>query len=108
MLKSVREIINSEASTYQGSEKTRSMIEKQIEERWGKAELRNYDPYFSARTFNSWVKLGFRVKKNEKALRSITVVETKDSNGEIISKVIRPCYVFFYKQVEKIAKTKAI
>lgn len=108
MLKSIREIINSEASTYQGSEKTRSMIEKQIEDRWGKSEVKNYDPFHSARTFNSWVKLGFKVKKGEKALRSVTVIETKDADGEVIKKVVRPCFIFYYRQVEKMAKEKAL
>jgi hypothetical protein len=108
MLKSVREIINSEASTYQGSEKTRSMIEEQIVARWGKAEVKNYDPFHSARTFNSWVKLGFRVKKGEKALRSVTVIETKDADGEVLKKVVRPCFIFYYRQVEKMGKEKAI
>ena len=84
------------------------MIEQQIEQRWGKKEIKNYDPFHSARTFNSWVKLGFRVKKGEKALRSVTVIEKKDENGEIISKVVRPCYVFYYLQVQRIGKEKTI
>ena len=59
------------------------MIEQQIEARWGKSEVKNYDPFHSARTFNSWVKLGFRVKKGEKALRSVTVIETKDEKVDL-------------------------
>lgn len=102
MLQSVKDIINSSASTYQGSKKTRSIVEEQIKARWGESELKNYDPFHSARTFQSWLKLGFKVKKGEKALHSTTVIETKDSEGNVIRKVKRPCFIFYYRQVEQI------
>ncbi|MBU1557812.1 hypothetical protein KKC45_02525 [Patescibacteria group bacterium] len=98
----IKEILTGPISTYKGSESTRSMIEKQIKERWGEKELKNYDPLHTARTFHSWIALGFRVKKGEKALKSITFIEVKDNKGNLLNKVKRPCSLFFYKQVEKI------
>jgi len=90
------------ASSYTGSEATRSMVEKQIIERWGQAELESYDPFQTTRTFHGWLKLGFRVKKGEKALKSITYIESKDEKGNVIKKIKRPCFLFHYKQVEQV------
>lgn len=99
---SIKEILTGPVSSYTGSETTRSMIEEQIKERWGKSELKNYDPLHTARTFHSWLSLGYKVKKGEKALKSITFIEQKDKDGNVINKVKRPCSLFYYKQVEKI------
>jgi len=99
---SIKEIIAGPVSSYKGSEVTKSLVEKQIEERWGKAELKNYDPLHTARTFHSWLQLGYRVVKGEKAIKSMTYIEEKDKDGNIINKIKRPCFLFYYKQVEKI------
>lgn len=108
MLQSVKEIINSSVNTYRGSEATRSMIEDQIREKYGESELKNYDPHYSARTFHSWLKLGFKVRKGEKALKSITFIETKDANGNILKKIKRPCFIFYYRQVELITPSETV
>jgi len=102
-MQSIKEIIlDSPVTAYTGSETTRAMIEEQIKERWGETEVKNFDPRHSARTFKSWVSLGYRIRKNEKALKSITFVEVKDSQGNITRKYKRPCFLFYYRQVEKI------
>ena len=95
-------------SSYKGSKTTRSMVEKQIQKRWGKAELKNYDPLHTARTFHSWLQLGYRVVKGEKALKSITFIENKDKDGNVISKIQRPVFLFYYKQVEKIKSANTV
>ena len=100
--------MNSSVSEYTGSNATRSMVEEAIEKRWGKAELKNFDPYHNARTFHSWLKLGFKVRKGEKAIRSYTFIETKDANGNVIKKIKRTCFIFYYRQVEKIGDRKSI
>ena len=106
MLASLKEIINSPVSEYTGSEATRSMVEEQLIEKYGKAELKNLDCYHNMRTFHSWLKLGFKVRKGEKAIRSYTFIETKDANGVVLKRIKRNCFVFYYRQVEKIGPTK--
>lgn len=101
-MKNIQEIIDCPASTYTGSEATKSMVSEQIKKRWGEAELKNYDPFHNARTFHSWLKLGFKVRKGEKALRSITFVEVEDAQGNIIKRIPRTVFLFYYRQVEKI------
>ena len=104
-MKSLKEIMDTPVSAYTGSKATRSMVEEQIREKYGEAELCNFDPYHSARTFHSWLKLGWKVRKGEKALRSFTILETTDANGNIIKKIKRPCYLFYYRQVESLKLT---
>ncbi len=100
---SLNEILNGpKVSNYQGSEKTREAVALQIEERWGKSELRNYDPEKSALPYTRWLSLGYRVKKGERALKSITLVEKRDPNGVVISKYPRTINLFYYRSVEPI------
>lgn len=100
-MKSIKEVINGpEISNYSGSEKTASLIAKQISERWSKSELKNYDPHRNTLTFKKWLTLGFVPKKGEKALRSFTVSDIKDDKGNIIKTITRPVYLFYYRQVE--------
>jgi len=102
-MKSIQEALKeSPVSPYTGSEKTFELVANQIKARWGESELKNYDPFHNARTFRSWLSLGFRVRKNEKALRSIVYTETKDTKGNVIKKARRHIYLFYYRQVEKI------
>jgi len=103
-MKSISQIINATASSYTGSVATRSMVEEQIKDRWGESELKNFDPYHNARTFKSWLKLGFKVRKGEKALVSTTFVETKDDAGNVIKKIKRPVFLFYYRQIEPISQ----
>lgn len=102
-IQSIKEIIDGPAiSPYTGSANTFNLVAKQIEKRWGKSEVKNYDPYKNALTFKSWIKLGYRVKKGEKAIRSITFVEVEDAQGNIVKRVPRTVFLFYYRQVEKI------
>ncbi len=105
-MKSIKEILedNSIVSNYQGSEKTKEMVEEQIKKIWGASEVKNYNPYKNALTFASWIKLGYRPKKGSKALKSITLVERKDAQGNIISKYPRTINLFYYRSVEPIVK----
>jgi len=105
-MKSIKQIIEGPVTAFSGSEMSRAMISEQIKARWGESELKNYDPFHNARTFQSWLKLGFKVRKGEKALRSITFVETKDSEG-ILKRYRRPVFIFYYRQVEKIGSQKS-
>lgn len=96
-----------EATPYTGSEVTKAILEEQIKERWGESELKNFDPYHNARTYKSWIQAGFKVRKNEKALKSITYVETKDADGNVLKKYKRPVFLFYYRSVEPITKSES-
>lgn len=78
------------------------MVAEQIEARWGKKEVSNYDPYTNTLTFTRWLSLGYRVKKGEKALVSTTVITEKDESGKPIKRIPRKVFLFYCKQVEKI------
>ena len=101
-MQNIKEILTTPVTNYKNSEATRSAVAKEICSRWGKAELKNYSPLHSARTFHSWLDAGYRIKPGEKAIRSITFIEQKNEKGEVINKVKRPCFLFYYLQVEKI------
>ncbi len=107
-MKSIEQVLRSSpVSAYTGSEITKSMVEDAIKLKYGPAELKNLDCYHNCRSFSSWLKLGWRVRKGEKAIRSFTIVETRDSDGSVIKRIKRPCYLFYMRQVEKISDTKS-
>jgi hypothetical protein len=101
-MQSIKEILENDSFTsgYQGSEKTKEMVKEQIKKIWGPQEAKNYNPYKNALTFASWLKLGYRPKKGSKAIKSITYVESKDAQGNIISKYPRKINLFYYRSVE--------
>jgi len=102
MVTSLKEFINSPVSPFSGSSTTKTLMEKAIEERYGKAELKNLDCYHTMRTFSNWARLGWKVRKGEKAFKSIVVREIKDKDGDVIKKITHPCFLFYYRQVEKV------
>ncbi len=100
---SIKEILaGPKVSNYQGSEKTRDLVARQISEIYGESELKNYDPEKSALPFTTWLNLGFRPKKGSKALKSVTVIEKKDAKGKIIKRYTRKINLFYYRAVEPI------
>ncbi|MFA6397498.1 MAG: hypothetical protein WDK96_01460 [Candidatus Paceibacterota bacterium] len=107
-MKNINEILSGPVSAYTGSEETKSMVEEQVIAKYGKSELRNLDCYHNMRTFNSWLKLGFKVRKGEKAIESITYVETKDANGNVLKRFRRPVFLFYYRQIEPVDHKKSV
>ncbi|MFH1255328.1 MAG: ArdC-like ssDNA-binding domain-containing protein [bacterium] len=89
-------------TNYKGSEATRNMVAEQIAERFGEAEVGHYDPYKNCMTFRQWIAAGFRVKRGEKALKSVTYIEVKDEHDEVIKKYPKTVNLFYIKQVEKV------
>lgn len=89
-------------STWKGSARTAQMVIKQIETRWGFEKAKEYDPTKNCFTFNHWRAIGYKVKKGEKALRSMTIIEKKDDEGNVISKYPKSICLFFVDQVEKV------
>ena len=88
-------------SSWKGSLNTAENVRKQILDRWGQEEAGNYDPKCNCLTFNQWFQNGYRVKKGEKAIKSITLIEKKDEKGEVIRKYVKTVNLFYVGQVEK-------
>lgn len=87
-------------SNYTGSQTTYDMVREVIRQRFGDKAAEEYDPYRNCLTFQSWLARGFKVKRGEESIQSITYIPKKDEKGEIIGKVKRIVFLFFYTQVE--------
>ena len=102
-MKTLQEILKGhKVSNYQNSPRTREMVADQIKEIYGEKELQNYSPDHSALPFSKWKILGYRPKKGSKALKSITLIETKDDQGNIIKSHYKKINLFYYRAVEPI------
>ena len=77
-------------------------IAEEIEKRWGKAARKKYDPKINCRSFVGWLNIGYRPKKGEKPIQSVTFVEKKDNSGNVIQKYPRAVFLFYYYQVEPV------
>ncbi len=90
-------------SNWTGSATTADLVRKQIIARWGESEANNYDPKSNCLTYNSWLKVGYKVRKGEKAIKSFIVVEQKDKDNKIICKYPKQINLFYVRQVDKVA-----
>lgn len=94
---------NKPVSNYTGSQATFSMIFNQIKARWGEKEAKRYDPLRNCLTYRAWIDAGFRVRRGEKALKSITFIPVEDSEtGKVVDCYRRTVNLFYYRQLEKI------
>lgn len=91
-------------SNWKGSVNTAELVRKQIIARWGTAEASKYDPKSNCLTFNQWLKQGYQVKKGEKALKSLVVLEEKDAKGNVVRKFPKMINLFYVRQVEKVGR----
>lgn len=96
--------MNESESPYTGSSLTREIAEDAIRQRYGDAEVKKLDCYHNLRSYKGWLSLGFQVKKGEKAIRSFTITEVKDSEGNVVKKIKRPVFLFYFKAVEPAKK----
>jgi hypothetical protein len=92
-------------TNYRGSLRTYEDVKAQIAQRFSKEVAESFDPYQDARTFREWIKLGFVVKKGEKSLSSLTLVEKKDQDGRILKKYPKRIALFHRLQVQPLAET---
>ena len=91
---------------WHGSEKTADHVREEVARRYGEEEAENYDPQTNCFTLPTWNKLGYVMRKGEKAIRSMTLIEKADPNakGGEQSEVIKypkTVYLFYIKQVKK-------
>jgi hypothetical protein len=77
------------------------MVATQIAERFGDAEVKNYNPRENCFTYREWKRRGYQVKKGEQGLRSITFVEKKEK-GETVAKYPKNVVLFYHLQVDPI------
>lgn len=92
-----------EKAQWKGSIHTSTMVAEQIEQRWGTEEVKNYDPSTNCLTLLRWNMEGFKVKKGEKALKSVTFIEVEvddKKGGKEMKKIPRNVSLFYYLQVE--------
>lgn len=100
----IKEVLaESLASPYRGSEATYEMVKEQIRERWGDECAEEYDPHTDCMPLISWAAYSYRVRKGEKALKSVTYVEVKNTKGEVEKKIRRVVNLFHKRQVDKVA-----
>ena len=99
---------NQLASVWQGSKYTMLDIAHQIANRWGEEAVKEYDPQVNCFTFKGWNQRGFKVKKGEHALKTITfvggseTVKQEDGTEKTIGRGYPKTVCLFYKtQVEK-------
>jgi len=90
---------------WRGSEKTADAVREEIANRWGAEEAEQYDPMKNCFTLQTCNILGYKVKKGEKAIRSMTLVEVKDETEEgeeaEVHTYPKTVYLFYIKQVKK-------
>jgi hypothetical protein len=93
---------------WRGSERTAEAVREEIARRWGDDEAARYDPLTNCFTIQTWNKLGYRVKKGEKAIRSITYAEAPDQADDDdadeepeVRTYPKTVYLFYRTQVEK-------
>jgi hypothetical protein len=92
---------------WRGSEKTADAVREEIKRRWAEQEAAKYDPLANCFTIRTWNALGYRVKKGEKAIRSVTYVEgtdqtaDEDEEEQDVRTYPKTVYLFYRIQVEK-------
>jgi len=97
---------NQKMALWRGSEKTAEQVREEIARRYGEDEAEEYDPQTNCFTLNTWNKLGYVVRKNEKSIRSITLIEKKDPNAKEgedaeVKRYPKTVYLFYIKQVKR-------
>ena len=98
--------MNYQLAHWKGSVNTADQVRKEIARRYGEEEAKHYDPAVNCFTLPTWNKLGYTVRKGEKSIRSMTIIEKEDKDakeGEQTEKRTYPKMVnlFYIMQVEK-------
>lgn len=98
-MKTIKETL---VSPWRGSERSEEDVRKQVRERWGDETADEFNAASDAMPFSSWVSQGYMVRKNSKALKSITVVEIRDpEDDKVVKKIRRTVCLFHKRQVQK-------
>ena len=109
-MKQIKDLIQKKpVSTYMGSEKTVEAVKNAISQhpQLGPKYVKDFDPYHSTLTFSAWRRQGYTVNKGAKAIKSYTIIESKDpETGE--KKMVRRSVLLFHEtQVTPISKSQS-
>ena len=108
-MKKIKEVLEPKIVTpYKGSEATFLDVKKQLEERYGSKVASAYKPTENCAPFSVWALAGFKVKRGEKALKSVTFVEAKDEVTGEVKKIKRTVNLFHRCQVELATSAKSM
>ncbi len=100
-MKKVSEVLEPKITTgYMGSQATYEDVKQQLLERFGKKVADGYKPTENCAPFSVWANAGFKVKKGEKALKSVTFIEKEDEKTGELVKIRRTVNLFHRCQVE--------
>lgn len=100
-MKKVSEVLEPKITTgYMGSQATYEDVKSQLLERFGKKVADGYKPTENCAPFSVWANAGFKVKKGEKALKSVTFIEKEDEKTGEVTKIRRTVNLFHRCQVE--------
>ena len=90
-------------TNYKGSELTCKAVGDEITRRYGPKIAKQYDPRRNCRTYVGWTFIGFKPRKGEKPIPSVTYIEKKNSLGDVVKTYPRTIYLFFINQVERVS-----
>ncbi len=100
-MKKISEVLEPKITTrYMGSQATYEDVKQQLLERFGKKVAEGYRPTENCAPFSVWANAGFKVKKGEKALKSVTFIEKEDEETGEMKKIKRTVNLFHRVQVE--------
>src|SRR2546421_8390000 len=91
---------------WKGSIQTAGAVREEIARRYGEQEAGKYNPLANCFTYQTWKAKGYYVKKGEKAIRSMTLVEVPEEDAKEgeqgdVRTYPKTVYLFYVKQVEK-------
>ena len=98
-MKNIKQVIIT--SPYKGSIKTYELVKEQLREKYGDEVADSFDPVTDAMPALSWAYYNYRIRKGEKAPKTVTLLEVKDANGKVTRMIRRTINLFHKFQVEK-------
>ena len=87
-------------SPYTGSITTANIVRKSLLEKFNKEIADNWTPSLT-RTWANWHQNGYQVKPGEKAIRSFTIINSKNKDGQT-RKYKKSVCLFHFIQCQKI------
>lgn len=98
-IKSVQELIK---SPWRGSEKSADHVRNELRTRFGDKVADEYNPAYDCAPYSTWAAAGLKIKKGQRAIKSVTFIDVEDEHGEIQRKVRRTVNLFHRCQLEKV------
>lgn len=88
--------------SFKGSRYNYEKTKEAVGIKYGSEEAERYNPDL-CRTMMGWNRIGFRIKKGEKAIvRCTTYIPVDNAEGEELSTIPKSYVLFYYLQTEKV------